>query len=86
MNRIVRVGAIQNKIVLPTTAPVDEQRRALHDRIGRIVKKAASAQVNIICMQEAWSEHFDCFDEISSILLSRNIQYSYLPFLNFQNS
>lgn len=54
--RIVRVGAVQNSIVLPTTAPVDKQREAIWNKIRLIIKTAAAAEVNIICMQEAWSK------------------------------
>ncbi|XP_036330854.1 beta-ureidopropionase [Rhagoletis pomonella] len=56
--RIVRVGAIQNSIVLPTTAPVDKQREAIWNKIRIIIKAAAKADVNIICMQEAWTMPF----------------------------
>ncbi|KAK3919016.1 Beta-ureidopropionase, partial [Frankliniella fusca] len=56
--RIVRVGLIQNKIVVPTDRPIKEQRDALHQRISTIVKAAAEAQVNIICFQEAWTMPF----------------------------
>lgn len=56
--RIVRVGLIQNQIVLPTDAPVIEQITALHKRIGEIVEVAAMCGVNIICFQEAWTMPF----------------------------
>lgn len=56
--RLVRVGAIQNSIVLPTTAPVDRQREAIWNKIHIIIKAAAAAEVNIICMQEAWTMPF----------------------------
>ncbi|KAL4224229.1 Beta-ureidopropionase [Mactra antiquata] len=63
--RIVRVGAIQNKIVLPTTAPVVEQTfyivfqaAALRQRISDIIDTAAKCGVNIICLQEAWTMPF----------------------------
>ena len=55
--RLVRVGLIQNKIVLPTTAPIGDQVAALHKRIGEIIVAAASEGVNIVCMQEAWSTY-----------------------------
>ena len=54
--RIVRVGLIQNKIVLPTTAPVLDQLTALHKLIGGIIEAAAAGRVNVVCMQEAWSK------------------------------
>ncbi|KAK6476535.1 beta-ureidopropionase-like [Huso huso] len=56
--RIVRVGLIQNQIVLPTDAPVIEQITALHKRVGEIVEVAAMCGVNIICFQEAWTMPF----------------------------
>lgn len=54
--RLVKVGAIQNSIVLPTTAPLEKQREAIWQKITTIIKAAAAAGVNIICMQEAWSK------------------------------
>ncbi|XP_062855251.1 beta-ureidopropionase isoform X2 [Trichomycterus rosablanca] len=56
--KIVRVGLIQNKIVLPTDAPVLKQITALHKRVGEIVDVAAVCGVNIICFQEAWTMPF----------------------------
>lgn len=56
--RVVRVGLIQNKIVLPTDAPVLAQLEALHARIGEIITAAAAMGVNILCMQEAWTMPF----------------------------
>ena len=69
--REVRIGLIQNKIVLSTDAPINQQVSivdehfcfnvyhevtALHRRIGGIIENAAKSGVNIICLQEAWSE------------------------------
>uniref|UniRef100_A0A673FPW8 Beta-ureidopropionase n=1 Tax=Sinocyclocheilus rhinocerous TaxID=307959 RepID=A0A673FPW8_9TELE len=56
--RTVRVGLIQNKIVLPTDAPVLEQITALHKRVGEMVEVAAMCGVNIVCFQEAWTMPF----------------------------
>lgn len=56
--RIVRVGLIQNQIVLPTDAPVLAQLEALHARIGDIITAAAAMGVNVLCMQEAWTMPF----------------------------
>lgn len=58
--RLVRVGIIQNKMVLPTTAPVADQRRAIHKRIEEILVAAGQGNVNIVCFQEAWSKRFLC--------------------------
>ncbi|UJR30936.1 hypothetical protein I4U23_018448 [Adineta vaga] len=56
--RLVRIGAIQNTIQKPTDAPVHEQRDAIHKRIDQILAVAHECQVNVICMQEAWTMPF----------------------------
>ena len=56
--RIVRIGAIQNKIVLPTTEPVYRQRDAIFKRVEQMIKAAALCGVNIVCLQEAWTMPF----------------------------
>lgn len=56
--RIVRVGLIQNSIDKPTTAPVSDQRNALHSKITKYIDYAATCNVNIICLQEAWTMPF----------------------------
>ncbi|CAH1802234.1 unnamed protein product [Owenia fusiformis] len=56
--RIVRVGAIQNKIVLPTTAPIQEQLESLHRRLGEVIDIAGESGVNVLCLQEAWTMPF----------------------------
>ncbi|CAG2179314.1 unnamed protein product, partial [Oppiella nova] len=56
--RVVRIGVIQNKIVLPTTAPVVEQRDAIHKRVADMISAAALCGVNIICFQEAFTMPF----------------------------
>ncbi|XP_028680744.1 beta-ureidopropionase [Erpetoichthys calabaricus] len=56
--RCIRVGLIQNQIVLPTDAPVRDQIVALHKRIEEIVEVAAMCGVNIVCFQEAWTMPF----------------------------
>ena len=48
---------LQNRIVLPTTAPVSEQRDALFRRVGEMVEAAGRSGVNVLCLQEAWSEY-----------------------------
>lgn len=54
----VKVGIVQNAIVEPTTAPISQQREAIHNRIREIVEIAALCKVNIICFQEAWTMPF----------------------------
>ncbi|XP_071945369.1 beta-ureidopropionase-like [Antedon mediterranea] len=56
--RVVRIGAVQNKLLLPTDAPVSEQIASLHARISDITETAAKCGVNIICFQEAWTMPF----------------------------
>lgn len=56
--RLVRIGAIQNKIVLPTNAPVAQQRDAIHNRVGQMIHAAGLAGVNVLCLQEAWPMPF----------------------------
>ncbi|XP_063988395.1 beta-ureidopropionase [Diachasmimorpha longicaudata] len=56
--RIVRVGLIQHSIVLPTDAPIQDQRNAIHSKIEGYIKKAAVDKVNIVCLQEAWNMPF----------------------------
>ncbi|XP_061397057.1 beta-ureidopropionase-like [Musca vetustissima] len=56
--RLVKIGAIQNSIVLPTTAPLEKQREAIWKKVTTMIKAAAAAGVNIVCMQEAWTMPF----------------------------
>ncbi|KAH8264186.1 hypothetical protein KR038_004304 [Drosophila bunnanda] len=56
--RIVRVGAIQNSIALPTTAPIEQQREGIWNKVKNIIKAAAAAGCNIVCTQEAWTMPF----------------------------
>ena len=56
--RIVRIGLIQNSIVLPTDAPVNDQYEAIERKIEKMIDAAAAAGVNIVCLQEAWRTLF----------------------------
>lgn len=56
--RIVRVGLIQHSIVIPTDRPIAEQRLAIFKKIQKIIESAASENVNILCLEEAWSMPF----------------------------
>ncbi|XP_062130948.1 beta-ureidopropionase [Drosophila sulfurigaster albostrigata] len=56
--RLVRVGAIQNSIALPTTAPIAEQREGIWKKVKAMIKAAAEAGCNIVCTQEAWTMPF----------------------------
>jgi beta-ureidopropionase len=54
--KIVKIGAIQNSIVAPTTSPIQIQLRSLYEKIGNMIDAAGVDGVNVLCMQEAWSE------------------------------
>lgn len=56
--RYVTIGVIQNAIQEPTTAKVIDQIRAIHRRVGSLLDVAGKADVNIVCMQEAWTMPF----------------------------
>ena len=56
--RVVRIGAVQNSIVAPTTAPFAEQYAALEAKISTIIEAAAHMGVNVLCLQEAWTMPF----------------------------
>ncbi|GJP56487.1 hypothetical protein CLOM_g15554 [Closterium sp. NIES-68] len=56
--RVVRAALVQNRIVLPTTAPFAEQRSAIMSRVTEIINIAASCGVKILCLQEAWPMPF----------------------------
>ncbi|CAJ0582452.1 unnamed protein product, partial [Mesorhabditis spiculigera] len=56
--RKVRIAAIQNAIVLPTTYPIAEQRHAIFMRVEQLIDAAAIAGANIACLQEAWTMPF----------------------------
>ncbi|MCB9686517.1 MAG: hypothetical protein H6738_08555 [Alphaproteobacteria bacterium] len=56
--RVVRVGVIQNQVVKPTTAPVDEQYEAIADRVELMIAAAAAMGTNVLGLQEAWTMPF----------------------------
>jgi beta-ureidopropionase len=56
--RPVRIGLMQNEIVLPTTAPLQDQYEAIKERTGVLVEGAAKMGVNVLCLQEAWTAPF----------------------------
>ena len=57
-DRVTRLGLVQNKIVLPTDAPVEDQREALWKRCCEMIDAAGAAGVNVLCLQEAWTMPF----------------------------
>lgn len=56
--RVVRIGLVQNAIVLPTTEQYGKQKQAIHDRVSQLVHVAGRAGVNVLCLQEAWTMPF----------------------------
>jgi len=56
--RIVRIGVIQNQITTPTTAPVAEQYQGIVDRIEQMIHAAGELEVDVLCLQEAWTMPF----------------------------
>ncbi|VDO38090.1 unnamed protein product [Haemonchus placei] len=54
----VRIAAIQFSIVLPTTAPVEEQRKAIHNKASKMIDAAVLAGANMICFHELWTMPF----------------------------
>jgi len=56
--RIVRIGAFQNKIVLPPSDPIAKQKEALFKKITDAVELAGACGVNVLCLQEAWTMPF----------------------------
>lgn len=53
--RIVRIAAVQNSIVAPTTETISTQRDLIFKKIGNIIDAAGADNVNVLCLQEAWS-------------------------------
>ncbi|EPY16710.1 beta-ureidopropionase [Strigomonas culicis] len=56
--RVIRYAVAQHSIVLPTTAPLNDQYTAIREKVERLIDAAAAMQVNILCLQEAWTAPF----------------------------
>ena len=56
--RVVRIAVIQNQIIKPTDAPIEEQFQAIVDRVTDMIDVAGSMGVNVLCLQEAWTMPF----------------------------
>jgi len=56
--RVVRIGAIQTRIVEPTTAPVEQQFQAICQRTEQLVHAAGAMGCNVLGLQEAWTMPF----------------------------
>lgn len=56
--RVTRVGLIQNMVPVEPTAPFGAQREGLHARIEQLLEHAATAGVQVACLQEAWPMPF----------------------------
>eukprot|EP00892_Ulva_mutabilis_P001867 jgi/Ulvmu1/11681/UM008_0091.1 len=56
--RVTKVGLIQNQWPVATSAPLLQQREAIHSRIGQMVEAAGAMGVQVLCLQEAWPMPF----------------------------
>mmetsp|Transcript_10893 Transcript_10893/g.21690 ORF Transcript_10893/g.21690 Transcript_10893/m.21690 type:complete len:397 (+) Transcript_10893:2-1192(+) len=56
--RVVRIGLVQHSIKAPTTAPMDQQRQNIFDRVSEVAAIASECNVNILCLQEAFHMPF----------------------------
>lgn len=57
-SRPVKIGVIQNAVVLPTTAPLKDQYEAICKRVEELIDAAAGCGANVVCLQEAWTGPF----------------------------
>lgn len=62
---------MQHAIVKPTTDSIQVQRDAIHEKIARIIEAAAASNVNILCLQEVWSELNDLMGEMAFMRCSQ---------------
>jgi len=53
--RVVRIGAVQHSLAVPTTEPISVQRDKVFEKVGKIIDAAAAENVNILCLQELWT-------------------------------
>lgn len=56
--RIVRIAVIQNQIIEPTDVPIEDQFQALAARVTDMIEAAGKMDVNVLCLQEAWTMPF----------------------------
>lgn len=56
------MAAVQHSIVKATTDKISVQRDAILEKVSIIIEAAAASKVNIICLQEAWSEFEFAFE------------------------
>ena len=56
--RVVRIGLVQHSIKEPTTAPLEQQRQSIFDRVSEIAAIASECNVNILCLQELFHMPF----------------------------
>lgn len=79
--RIVKIGAVQNSIVVSTSKPIHEQRDAIFQKIGHIIDAAGAEGVNVLCLQEAWSEFASVkFEKYFFLSFFFCLDFSAMPF------
>jgi beta-ureidopropionase len=49
--RLVKIAALQHKIVLPTTDSIKKQKQAILERVKQMIELAAMEGANIVCLQ-----------------------------------
>ena len=55
---VTRIGLIQNRIHESTSAPINSQFDAIYNRVEKMIEAAAASNVNVLCLQEAWTMPF----------------------------
>jgi len=56
--RVVKVAVVQNSIGINTTEPVEDQYKAIEQKIERMIESAGKMGVNVLGLQEAWTMPF----------------------------
>lgn len=54
--RIVRIGAVQHSLAVQAYEPLQVQREKGFDKVAKLIEAAAAENVNVLCLQELWSE------------------------------
>jgi N-carbamoylputrescine amidase len=63
MSRVVRCSVIQASTVLPATAPLAEQKKAMVEKHVGLVSQAADSGAQIVCLQEIFNGPYFCAEQ-----------------------